>query len=109
MVGIGGPDEAPGGSIVLGDEAVDGGLKIDDAAEAAAAQALGGQLGEEALDGVQPRCRGGREVEDPARVVFQPGPHLGVLVRGVVVQDHVHHLADRYRRLNGVQETDELL
>jgi hypothetical protein len=49
---VSGPDEALGSLAVLGDEAVDSGLKIDDAAEAAPAQALAGQLGEEALTAV---------------------------------------------------------
>jgi hypothetical protein len=35
--------------IVLGDEAVDGGLQVDDGPEHAALQASAGQLGEEAL------------------------------------------------------------
>lgn len=67
-VGIGGPDEALGRLVVLSDKAVDGGLQIHDAAEAGSPQAFGCQLGEEALHRVQPRRRGGREMEYPPRV-----------------------------------------
>ena len=37
---------------MLGDVAVDGGLEIDDGSEGATADALAGEDGEEALDGV---------------------------------------------------------
>ena len=55
LVGIGLPGEWPRLLIVLGDEAVDGGLQVDDGVEGAVLQATAGQLGEEALDGVEPR------------------------------------------------------
>ena len=66
FVGVGGPCERFGLPIVFGEEAVDGGLQIDDGAEDAALQAAAGQLGEVAFDGVEPGrgCRG--EVEDGA-------------------------------------------
>ena len=66
LVGIGGPGEGLGLLVVLGDEAVDGGLEVDDGAEDAALQPPLGQLGEEALDGVEPRAGGRREVEGEA-------------------------------------------
>ena len=53
--------------VVLVEEAVDGGLKVDDRAEDAALQPALGELGEEALDGVEPGARGRREVEGAAR------------------------------------------
>jgi integrase/recombinase XerD len=40
-----------------------------------------GELGEEAFDSVEPRRRGRREVEGPARMPRQPLAHLGMLVR----------------------------
>jgi hypothetical protein len=52
--------------VIFGDEAVDGGLKIDNALEDAAFEAALGEDGEEALDGVEPAGRGRREVERPA-------------------------------------------
>jgi hypothetical protein len=39
----------------------------------------------------------------------QPGRHLGVLVGGVVVEDHVDCLALRHLGLDGVEEADEFL
>ena len=39
----------------------------------------------------------------------EPGPDLGVLVGGVVVEDGVHHLAGPDLGLDGVEEADELL
>ena len=48
-------------------------------------------------------------MEDPARMPGQPGPHLWVLVRAVVVQDHVDQFAGRHRRLDRVEEAQELL
>jgi len=54
FVGIGGPDERLRLLVVVGDEAVDGGLKVDDAPEDAALEATLGEDGEEAFDGVEP-------------------------------------------------------
>jgi hypothetical protein len=51
---IGLPDEGLGGLVVLLDEVVDGGLQGDDGMEDAALQLSAAQLGEEALDGVEP-------------------------------------------------------
>ena len=53
FVGIGFPDEWLGLGIVLGDEAVDGGLQVDDGMEHAMLQSPAGELGEEALDRVR--------------------------------------------------------
>src|SRR5512133_2086930 len=52
---------------------------------------------------------GRREVEDEARVALQPRLGLRVFVRGVVVEDDVHDLADRHGGLDAVQKPDELL
>ena len=41
-------------SVLLGDKAVDGGLKVDQRVEGTALQTFAGKLCEEALDGVQP-------------------------------------------------------
>src|SRR3954451_16980840 len=99
LVGAFGPDEGPGIVIVLGNVAVDRGLQLDDRAEHAAPEATPGQRGEEALDRVQPRARGGREVEGPAGMPLEPGQYLRVLVGAAVVEDAVHQLAGRDRRL----------
>lgn len=107
--GIRSPDEGLWRLIVLGDEAFDGGLEVDDGSEHAVPEASAGQDGEEALDGVQPRTGCRREVEGPARVTVEPGADLLVLVGGVVVEDHVDDLAGRDFALEGVEEADELL
>src|ERR1700692_584672 len=59
FVWIGGPDEGIWLLVVVGDEAIDGGLEIDDAFEDAALEAPLGEDGEETLDGVEPTGRGG--------------------------------------------------
>ena len=76
-VWLGGPDEGFGVVVGLVDEAVDGGLEIGDGAEHAALQPAAGELGEKALDGVQPGARGRREMEGPARMTVEPGADLG--------------------------------
>jgi len=101
FVWIGGPDQGLWLLVVVGDEAIDGGLEIDDASEDAALEAPLGEDGEETLDGVEPTGRGGREMEAPARMTPQPFDHLGVLVSGVVVEDGVDRLAG-CRRLRSV-------
>jgi hypothetical protein len=75
--------------VVLGEVAVDGGLKVDDGVEDAALEASLRQLGEEAFDRIEPRARGWREVESEALMAVELGMHLGVLVSGVVVEDAV--------------------
>jgi hypothetical protein len=59
FVGVGGPHE--GSRVIVGfpEEAVDGGLEIDDRAEDAAFEAALAELGEEALDGVEEAEVGG--------------------------------------------------
>src|SRR5512132_1202758 len=69
---VGGPDEGFGIVVVLGEVAVDRGLEIDQRVEYATLQAAPGELGEEALDGIEPGSRGWREVEGPARVASEP-------------------------------------
>ena len=72
---------------MLSDVAVDGGLKVDDRAKDATADAPAGESREEGFHRVEPGRRGRREVEDPSRMAGQPSAHLGVFVGGVVVED----------------------
>lgn len=65
---------------MLGEEAVDGGLKIDDGVKDAVTEPAAGQGCEESLDGVEPESGGRREMESPAWVAIEPGSHLFVLV-----------------------------
>jgi hypothetical protein len=53
-IGIGGPDEGLGLHVVLGEQAVDGGLEVDEGVEGPALEAPLEELGEEALDRVEP-------------------------------------------------------
>lgn len=84
FIGIGGPDERFRALVVLGQEAVDGGLKIDERIEDTVFEASFGEPGEEALDGAEPRTGRWREMEGEARVPIEPLADLGVLVGGVV-------------------------
>jgi hypothetical protein len=79
-VGVGGPDERLGVMVVRLDEAVDRSLQVDDRAEHPAPESPPGEIGEEGLDGVEPRARGRREVELETRMAGEPGADLGVLV-----------------------------
>jgi hypothetical protein len=101
--GIGLPGERAGGLVVVLDEAVDRFLEGDQRREGAAFEPAPGESGEEAFDRVQPRTRGRRKVKHPARVPGQPLADVRVLVRGVVVEDHVDHLAGRRLPLDRVQ------
>ena len=56
FVGIGLPDERAWLLVMLLDEAVDRGLKVDDRMEDTVFQSPPGELGEEALDGIEPRA-----------------------------------------------------
>jgi len=109
FVWVGSPEERLGFAIVLVEEAIDSGLKVCDRAEHAALQPPLGELGEEAFNGVEPRARGWREVESKAFVPVQPLAHFGMLVGGVIVEDHMHDLAGLDLGLDGVQEADKLL
>lgn len=106
---VGSPDEWLGCFVVFVDEAVDGGLEIDDGSEDAVLQPTAHQDGKEAFDGVQPRAGGRRKVERPAGMAIEPDTHLVVLVGRVVVEDDVDDLAGRDVALKGIEEADELL
>ena len=102
FLGIGFPDEWFWLEIVVEHEAVDGGLKVDDAFEDAALETTPGEDGEEALDSVQPTGRGRSEVECPPGMSTEPFDDLGVFVRGVVIQDDVDGLVGRDLTFDGV-------
>ena len=48
-------------------------------------------------------------MEGPAGMARQPLPDLGMLVRGIVVEDHVNDFASRHFGFDGVEKADELL
>src|ERR1700733_9072813 len=95
--------------VVLADVAVNGGLEVGDGSEGAASEASASEGGEEAFDGIEPRRRGGSEVEDPAWMAGEPGASLGVLVGAVIVEDGMDHLAGWNGALDLAEEADELL
>jgi hypothetical protein len=65
----------------------DGLLQFVDALEDAAADALSGDLGKEALDHVEPRAGSGREVQVKARMPLEPALYRRGLVGGIIVDD----------------------
>ena len=64
---------------MLCEETVDGGLEVDDGAEDATLQPSLGELGEEALHGIEPGAGGGREVEGEARMAVEQARTFGCL------------------------------
>jgi hypothetical protein len=109
FIRIGGPNEWFGIVVGLGNETLDGGLEIDEGSKYTALQSALAQLGKEAFDGIEPGGRFGRVVEGEAGMVVEPGPHPGVFVAAVVVEDEVDELAGRNFRLDRIEEADELL
>ena len=95
-VGIGFPDERLGVTVVGLDELVDGRLQRHEGREHPAFEPALGELGEHGLDGVEPGARGRGEMEDPARVLGQPTPHLGVLVGGIARYTPLHAAMTSY-------------
>ena len=66
-----------------------GALELDDALKGAAADAISGDLGEEALDHVKPGRRCWREVQMKAGMRFDPALHGRGFVSSVVVNDEM--------------------
>lgn len=95
LVRVFGPAEGLRALIILFDEAVDGGLEGDNGVEHAAFEPTVGQLGEETLNGVDPRRRGRREVEGEPLVRPEPCDDFGVLVGRVLVEHDVNLLVGR--------------
>jgi len=109
FVGVCCPYEGLWGQVCFGEESVDGLLEIGDGSEDAALQTLFGQLGKVPFHGIEPGTRCRREVEDEALVPVEPGAHLGMLVRCVVVENDMDDFSGRNLGLDCVQEADELL
>src|SRR5215813_6377296 len=91
------------------DEAVDGGLKLDNRGEDAAFEALPGERGKQAFDGIGPGAGSRGEVEGEARMARQPGGDPWVLMGGVVVEHHVDRFVGRHLTFDGIEKPDELL
>jgi hypothetical protein len=102
-----GPDEWIGLVVAVGDEAVDGGLKLEDRGEDAALEPLPGKLSKSTFDRVGPGTRSRGEVEGEAQMTCEPTARLGVLVGNIVVADHIDHLVGRHFALDGIEKADE--
>ena len=95
-----GPDVGLGLIVVFVEIVHDGLLQFIDALEDAAADAPSGDLGEEALDHVEPRAGSGREVQVKARMPLEPALYRRGLVGSITVDDEmqVRDLAGCVRR-----------
>lgn len=80
------PSDRPGIVVVGPDVIVDGYGQSADAAERAATDSLACDVGEPALDLIEPRGTGGSEVHVIAWPLRQPFLHLRMLVRPVVIE-----------------------
>ena len=73
------------------------------------AKAAFGNVTKEALDHIEPRGAGRREVDVETLVAFHPGFDLGMLMRGVVIANDVNLFLRRRTALDQVQEPDPFL
>ena len=87
FVGVFGPNKGPWIGVCFSDEVVDRTFEFLDRAEGATLEAPLGQEGEHAFNCVEPRGRSRSEVENETRVARKPFQDLGMLVRGVVVDN----------------------
>ena len=78
-MGGSGPDEGFGIGIVVLQVVFDGGFEVSDAAKHAAPNGILGDQAKEALDQIEPGCRGRGKVKMEARVSFQPCFDFGML------------------------------
>src|SRR5262245_52064803 len=83
------PSEGLGVLVPVRDEAMNGALKLPDRVEAPASDGLLGDEAEPALDEIEPRGAGRREVQVETGMLGKPRSNRRVLVRAVVVADEV--------------------
>src|SRR5881227_3239065 len=108
LVGGLGPGEGVTAAVPAVDEGLDGGDEVLDRGEAAAADGLPGDDREEDLHEIEPRPGRRREMQGDPGVPGQPGPHVWVGVRAVVVADDMQrHPGISLRDL--LEERQELL
>jgi hypothetical protein len=91
------------------DEAIDGGLKLDNRCKDATFEALLGKLGKQAFDGIGPGAGSRGEMEGEALMAREPGRDLWVLMGGIVVEHHVDRFVGRHLTFDGIEKADELL
>jgi hypothetical protein len=109
MILLGSLVQVKGIGVGIGDEVVDCILEVLEGTEDATLEAPLGQEREQTFDRVEPGGRSRGEVEDKTRVVREPFQHLGMLVRGVVVDNGVDGEFGRRPGIDNVEEADELL
>src|ERR1700730_4011105 len=102
-----GPDVGLGLIVVCVEIVDDSLLQFIDALEDAAADALSGDLGKEALDHVEPRTGSRREVQVKARMPLEPALYRGSLVGGIIVDDEMQIEIGRCPFVDGVEEAEE--
>ena len=85
----GGPEEGLGCLDGFGEIVLDGGLQFVDPLEGAAAEGVSDDFGKEPLHLVRPRCRNRRKAGMEAGVFFQLFLDLGMLVRGLLVDNEM--------------------
>lgn len=87
--GRGRPDKRRRTGIVSFQVSGDGFDQLGEAAKDSATQPPGGQVTKEALDHVEPRGARRGEVQMKAWMLGKPRLDLGMLVRGIVIQDQM--------------------
>ena len=103
-----GPDEWFWIGIVAVEVVMDLSFQLRHASEDAAPDALGGDLGEEPLDQIEPGRARWREMHLEATTFGEPRLHLGRLVRPVVVDHEMDVEVPLHAPVDPLQETDEL-
>ncbi len=86
----------------------DGILEFRDALECAASDTLSGDLGEEALDHVEPGRRGRCEVQMEARMFLEPTLHGRGLMGGIVIDNQMQIETGRGLLIDHLEKAQEL-
>ena len=94
--------------IVVSEVFHDGALELGDAFEGATANAVSSDLGEEALDHVEPGSRGRREVQIEARMRLEPALYGRRLMGGIAVDDQVEVETGRGAMIDQLEKAQEL-
>src|SRR6266481_5106961 len=104
-----GPDKGLRISVVMVDVSLDGIGQVFDAAKHSPAQAVDGEVAEEAFDHIEPGSACRREMKVETRVALLPRLHFFMLMSGVIVADEVGVFAGRRAFGNQAQETQPFL
>ena len=104
VVRLGGPDEGLWVVVVAVDVVADGHDEVFKILKDSTPDAIFGQVAEEALDHVQPRCRSGRKMHVEVLVASHPALHTFVFVGRIVVADDVDLLFARHGLIGQAQK-----